>query len=138
PPDVEDAPAPVAQDDEYTAEVGVPLVIAAPGVLANDHGATSATLVREPSWGSLDFGRDGSFTYLADRDHPGTDVFAYQAVHEEVGIDIGEVHIFLPPGVNNPPVALGDYYALQGAPPFVVSAPGVLANDYDPDGDQIF
>lgn len=138
PADGEVAPVPFAQDDEYTAEIGVPLVVAAPGVLTNDGGATSAVLVREPSWGSLDFGRDGSFTYIADRDHPGTDVFAYQSVYDEGGIDIGQVYIFIPPDLNEPPVALDDYYALQGAPPFVVTAPGVLANDSDPDGDPIF
>jgi hypothetical protein len=134
---VEDVPALVAQDDEFEAEPGIPLVVPAPGVLANDRGATSAALVREPSWGSLDLGRDGSFTYVADRENPGSDGFAYQAMNEEGAIDIGEVYIVLPPGVNAAPVAVDDTYTFTGSAPYSIPAPGVLANDSDPDGDPI-
>ena len=138
PDDCQATRAPVAEDDSYEAEIGVPLVVPAPGVLENDRGFTTATLVREPSWGSLEFGRDGLFTYVADREHPGTDGFAYQATNEEGYIDFSEVQIFLPTGINSPPVAVDDTFVFTGPGPYTVPAPGVLANDSDPDGDPIW
>ena len=39
--------------------------------------------------------------------------------------------------VNHPPVAVNDAYALNEDTTLTVSAPGVLANDSDPDGDAI-
>jgi hypothetical protein len=39
--------------------------------------------------------------------------------------------------LNMAPVAVLDFYVMTNAFPFVVPAPGVLANDYDPDGDPL-
>jgi hypothetical protein len=41
------------------------------------------------------------------------------------------------PGYNRPPVAVDDFFAVIGDGEFVAEAPGVLANDSDPDGDPL-
>jgi hypothetical protein len=45
------------------------------------------------------------------------------------------LHYSGPP--NRPPVATPDWYRLDEDTPLSVSAPGVLGNDYDPDGDAL-
>lgn len=39
--------------------------------------------------------------------------------------------------VNKPPVAVGDDYATTKGQQLVIAAPGVLSNDFDPDGDTL-
>ncbi len=91
--------APVANADAYTAPAGRALVVAAPGVLANDtdpeaHALTAATQAgirppaagggawtfpSDPAHGSLSLGPDGSFTYTPTPGFSGTDAFTYLA-----------------------------------------------------------
>ena len=58
---------PVAFDDAYNIDERTTLVVAAPGVLANDFDPNgdflTANLISGPSHGTLDFNPDGSFTY---------------------------------------------------------------------------
>jgi RHS repeat-associated protein len=65
---------PVAEDDVYTAAFGVPLTVAAPGVLGNDGDADgdglTAVLVEGPSNGSLSLDAHGGFTYTANPPPP--------------------------------------------------------------------
>ena len=75
---------PVAMDDEYTTNYGVDLVVAAPGVLANDTDANiydkiTASLVAGsgPANGTLVFNTNGSFTYTPNDGFVGTDTFEY-------------------------------------------------------------
>lgn len=79
--------APVAGTDRYRAIVTaplLPLVVAAPGVLANDHDADDAALtavaVSGPRHGRLTLRADGSFTYRPHLLYLGEDTFSYQAV----------------------------------------------------------
>ena len=75
--------APLALADAYTATASTLLVVAAPGVLANDSDVESqpltATLLSGPLHGSLALGADGSFTYLPNPGFTGVDQFTYQA-----------------------------------------------------------
>ncbi len=50
------------------------------------------------------------------------------------GADIGAFELEV---VNRPPVAVDDAYAVTGGDVLIVSAPGVLGNDSDPDGDAL-
>ena len=74
---------PVAADDAYTTEAGVALIVAAPGVLANDvdneANTLTAFLVDGPVHGTLTLNEDGSFRYVPRADFFGTDSFTYQA-----------------------------------------------------------
>jgi len=83
---------PTATDDEYTTNYGVDLVVAAPGVLANDTDANiydkiTASLVTGsgPANGTLVFNEDGSFTYTPNDGFVGTDTFQY-TMHATPGL----------------------------------------------------
>ncbi len=72
----------VANDDAYGAVSGIPLIIAAPGVLGNDSGGNgplSAVLVGSPEHGTLSLSTNGGFTYNANSSFTGTDSFTYLA-----------------------------------------------------------
>jgi hypothetical protein len=75
--------APLAASDSYTTSEDIPLMIAAPGILANDVDVDStvitATLLVDVVSGTLTLAADGSFTYTPDEDVCGTDQFQYQA-----------------------------------------------------------
>ncbi|HSM57101.1 MAG TPA: Ig-like domain-containing protein, partial [Candidatus Sulfomarinibacteraceae bacterium] len=74
---------PVAAGDVYTTTAGVPLAIAAPGVLANDSDpdgdALTALLDSAPGNGQLVLQPDGAFTYTPGADFAGSDTFSYRA-----------------------------------------------------------
>jgi VCBS repeat-containing protein len=132
--------APEASADEYRMEEDATLVVAAPGVLGNDHDVDSptitATLRATPSHGDLEFSSDGSFTYTPDPDFFGTDSFAYLATDGALASGDTTVVIFVS-GVEDAPVALPDAYTTNEDTPLLVGAPGLLVNDSDADGDTL-
>ena len=73
-----------AVDDEYTTDEDTALIIAAPGVLANDidvdNNNRAASLVTGVQHGSLSLLGDGSFTYTPDPDFFGIDTFVYKLI----------------------------------------------------------
>jgi hypothetical protein len=75
--------APVANDDGYATDEGLPLIVAAPGVLGNDTDAQndtlSAVLALAPQHGIVALNSDGSFTYTPNAAFSGTDSFSYRA-----------------------------------------------------------
>jgi hypothetical protein len=74
----------VAQPDAYTVSAGATLTVAAPGVLANDHDPSGASLVTVLSvttaHGTLALAANGSFTYTPDAGFTGADTFIYRAL----------------------------------------------------------
>jgi hypothetical protein len=75
--------APVAVADSFTTNEDTALVIAAPGVLANDSDvdgdALTSVLVTGPAHGTLTLNANGSFTYTPDANYNGADSFTYKA-----------------------------------------------------------
>jgi VCBS repeat-containing protein len=75
--------SPVARDDAYRGRRNRPLVVFAPGVLANDpRGAGArlrATLVRRAVHGLVLLNHDGSFVYVPRPGFTGADTFTYRA-----------------------------------------------------------
>lgn len=70
----------IANDDSDITLVSTALVIAAPGVVANDadpDGSATVALATGPSNGSVTLGTDGSFTYTPIAGFVGTDRFTY-------------------------------------------------------------
>ena len=69
--------------DSYTTTRNTTLVVAAPGVLANDTDpngdALTAVLVTNPAHGTLTLNADGSFTYTPTGGYTGPDSFIYRA-----------------------------------------------------------
>lgn len=132
--------APIALDDAYSVGEDTVLVIGAPGVLANDSDPEgdllSATLASNPASGTLSFGADGSFTYSPNTNFTGVDSFTYRANDGLATSGVATVTISVTPA-NDPPVAQNDHYVTDEDTVLVIAAPGVLANDSDPDGDSL-
>ena len=75
--------APDVAGDTFVTSANNPLVVSAPGVLANDTDRDgtplAATLLAAPAHGTVTLFPDGSFTYEPDTGFAGTDQFQYQA-----------------------------------------------------------
>ncbi|GAB3840332.1 LamG-like jellyroll fold domain-containing protein [Kribbella italica] len=78
-----DNTAPAAGEDAYETVAKQPLVLPAPGVLANDTDADGDVLTAigatQPVNGTVTLSADGSFTYTPDAGFTGKDVFYYRA-----------------------------------------------------------
>ena len=131
---------PVAVDDVYATDEDTPLVVAAPGVLANDTDADgdllAVTLITPPAHGFLTLNADGSFTYTPNLNYNGPDSFVYGVSDGNGGTATATVNLTVNP-VNNAPVANDDAYVTDEDTPLAIPAPGVLANDVDVDGDAL-
>jgi large repetitive protein len=133
--------APVGANDAYTVdEDGVLTVMAESGVLINDLDVDgdplTAELVDGPINGTLEFNADGSFTYTPDPDFHGTDAFTYVALDAEASSELILVEITVN-AVNDAPVVRNDRYTVDEDETLEVALPGVLSNDFDPDGDPL-
>jgi large repetitive protein len=138
--------APVAGDDSFTVEKETILTVNAPGLLANDSDPNGDALVVAGVAGSLPangtieantLNADGSFRYLPRPGFVGTDTFNY-TVSDGFLTDVGTVTITVTdPAANTAPVANDDSFTTLQDTTLTVDAPGVLANDTDPEGDVI-
>ena len=125
---------PVSANDSYSLLVPGTLSIQSPGVLSNDSDingqAITAQLVSNPGHGSLTLNANGSFSYTPVAGFYGTDSFTYQANDGTLSSNVATVTI----SVYGKPVAVADTYSANENTTLTVSAPGVLANDSDPNG----
>ena len=131
---------PTATADAYATNEDTPLTVSAPGVLANDTDVDgdplSAVLVSGPSHGTLSLQADGAFTYTPAADFFGADAFTY-TVNDGGGASSPRPCRSRSPRRTICPTATADTYATNEDTPLTVSAPGVLANDTDVDGDAL-
>lgn len=131
---------PVAEPDVYTTTEDVVLDVAAPGVLANDFDdgvVITAVLQTTPTHGLLAFNEDGSFIYTPTQNFHGIDSFSYYATDGVNNSNAAVVTIHIT-AVNDPPIANDDHYSTTEDIPLNISAPGVLANDFDADGLHLY
>src|SRR6185503_13259567 len=130
---------PVAADDNYSVNEDTALNVGAPGVLANDSDIDGDTLnpilVSGPTHGNLTLNANGSFNYTPSANFNGVDTFTYRASDGTTNSDIATVTITVVP-VNDPPVVVNDAFNINEDTTLIVSAPGVLANDSDVEGDS--
>lgn len=131
---------PVAVGDTYTTTKNATLSILAPGVLGNDGDVDgdllTAVLVSNPLSGTLSLAGDGSFVYTPTLNFNGVDSFAYKANDNETDSNAAGVTLMVLSS-NEAPVAADDAFATQEDQPLVAATPGVLANDDDPNGNQL-
>ena len=130
--------APVGVPDEYSTSENTPLEVPAErGVLANDTDEDgeflTAQLYSTASFGALIFHEDGSFEYYPYSYITGTDSFTYRAYDGEDYSAITTVTINLTP-LDDAPVAFPDNYSTFPSQLLYIDSPGVLRNDYDPEG----
>ena len=130
---------PIAVNDSYTTLENIPLTIGAPGVLSNDTDVDgdplTVTLVGGPANGTVTLNPNGSFTYTPNLNYNGTDTFTYKANDGSLDSNVATVTISITP-VNQPPVAVNDAYTTPEDTALSIAAPGVLANDSDPEGNS--
>ena len=128
---------PLAAAETYgTSEDTTLNVNAAAGVLANDTDADgdamTAVLVAGPSSGSLTLNSNGSFSFTPAPDFAGPVTFSYTANDAGGPSAVTAVTINVT-NSNDPPVAAADTFSTDPGVTLNVPAPGVLANDTDPD-----
>ena len=132
--------APVAVNDVYSTTMGVPLSVAAPGVLTNDTHDISTTLtaikVTNPTRnGVATLSSDGSLVYVPPTaGFTGVDRFTYKANDGTADSNVATVTIAVG---NHAPVAVNDAYTTTQGTPLTIAAPGVLTNDTDADSDPL-
>ena len=127
--DVDDPP--VARDDAAETAEDTAVTV---DVLANDADpdgrALTITAVSAPANGTA-AAVDRAVRYTPDPDFSGTDAFTY-TVSDGARTATATVTVTVTP-VDDVPVARPDVYVTAEDTPLVVEAPGVLANDVDPD-----
>jgi VCBS repeat-containing protein len=142
--------APVANNDGYNINEDTTLIAGPSGVLGNDTDANSDPLTVSSvngnaanvgtqiatTHGLVTVNADGSFTYTPDTNYHGTDSFTYTANDGALDSASGTASITIFP-VNDAPTALGDSVGTTTTTPINVTAPGILDNDSDPDGDPL-
>ncbi len=132
---------PRAVADSYTTRPGTQLVVADPGVLANDvnilgRPLTSKILVG-PAHGVATVGDFGRFVYRPAPGFTGTDTLTYRARDGYGAWSLPAtvtIRVALP---NRAPVGVADSYTMNEDDLLDVYEPGVLANDTDADGDTL-
>ncbi len=131
---------PTASADSYTLDEDTALSIVAPGLLANDTDPNAdpltAAVVSDPAHGVLTLQANGSFLYTPATNWSGTDLFTYQVSDGQATSDPATVILTVCP-VNDPPTAVANSYTVNEDMTLTVTAPGVLGNDTDPDGDPL-
>ncbi|MEA5075213.1 MAG: tandem-95 repeat protein, partial [Coriobacteriia bacterium] len=124
----------------YTTAEDTPLSVSAPGVLKNDTDADgddlAAVLVADALNGTVALAPDGSFTYTPDADFFGEDTFTYAAGDGALSSEPAAVTVTVTPA-DDAPVTVDDAFLVDEDAVLTEAAPGVLANDSDPDGDTL-
>ena len=135
--------APVAVNDAYATAEDIAINVPAPGVLPNDTDADgdplTAQLVGSATHGTLVLNADGSFSYVPNANYHGVDSFTYQITDGLATSAVATVSLTIS-SLNDQPLGVAgenDNYATLEDQSLVVAAPGVLANDSDPDGDAL-
>ncbi len=131
---------PLASNDAYTTNEDTPLTIPAPGVLGNDTDVDANPLtaikVSDAANGTLTLNANGSFTFTPAANFHGATSFTYKANDGAADSNAATATITVS-SVNDPPVAANDSASTNEDTPLTVSAPGVLGNDADVDGDGL-
>jgi VCBS repeat-containing protein len=114
--------APVALEDSYVLDEDTVLLVAGPGVAANDTdaqgSALSVALVAGPSHGTLVLNANGSFSYTPLENFNGTDSFTYKANDSALDSNVVTVTLAVAP-VNDAPVAFDDTLAEHAIAPTI-------------------
>jgi hypothetical protein len=136
---------PVANNDALSTEENTNLLFKPALLLANDTDADGDTLsvvvpAGPTAHGYLEGAGGGQFLYSPDPGFTGTDSFTYFANDGQANSLIAAtvtISVKFTPGINHAPIAVGDSYSTPQNTALIVGAPGIYANDTDPDNDPL-
>jgi hypothetical protein len=131
---------PVAVDDTLTTTHSRTRIVPAPGVFANDldlDGGTVAILESGATHGSVTLRSDGGYSYTPIAGYVGSDEFTYRASSGALPSLTSAPATVSITVTNGLPNLEPDEYTVAAGTTRFVAAPGVLANDSDPDGDEL-
>jgi hypothetical protein len=131
----------LANNDAYSVVHDRNLVVAPPGVLANDVillGTSTAVRDSVPSHGVVTLRSDGGFTYTPNAGYVGSDSFRYHVHDTILGLPTNSNSATVTITITNvAPVAVNNTYTATTGVQLTVAAPGILGNDSDADGDAL-
>jgi hypothetical protein len=130
---------PIAVADTYTTRPNQTLNVAAPGLLGNDSDpdgdALNVSVLNVTGLkGTISPYADGHFSFTPTAGFVGTTSFSYTISDGVGGRSTATATINV---VNSAPVAGNDHYAVHAGRKLDISAPGLLANGRDADGDAL-
>jgi len=132
--------APRAFADSYTINEDTPLVVSAPGLLANDSDADNdvitAMLLMTPAHGVLTLHQDGAFSYIPTANYHGQDSFSYQISDGSLSSASTPVTLTVI-SVNDPPFAASDTASTPMDTILIIPVAVLLRNDTDIDADPL-
>jgi len=79
----------------------------------------------------------GAFTYTPNLNANGIETFTFRVNDGQANSNVATVTVLIS-AVDDPPVAAADSYVVNMNTKLTVAAPGLMGNDYDPDGDKIY
>jgi hypothetical protein len=125
---------PVALDDDYQTDEDVAVAIV---LEATDDwpGSGFTWVVGDPANGTLT-GTAPNLTYTPDADFYGSDSFTFHVNDGFNDSNVATITIEVLP-LNDSPLAVDDHYTTPMSTTLNVAAPGVLANDVDPDPEDL-
>ena len=132
----------VMNDFFIVATNGTLQVSAGAGLLSNDFDLEGDNLVVNlitdtVDHGSLSVFADGRFNYTPSSGYFGVDFFDYRITDGTNSQESGRVYLEVV-AVDRPPVAQNEFYRLAAGETLQIpAANGLLANDFDPDGDSV-
>ena len=136
------AAGPIAQNDSNIIAEGASIQVIAPGVLVNDSDpeggplTVTTTPVTNPTHGTVVLSSNGAYTYTHDGSETDSDSFVYEVCDNELLCATATVSITVVP-VNDPPSPVNDSISVAEGSSASQSAPGVLGNDTDQEGDTL-
>jgi hypothetical protein len=128
---------PVANADQVQTVQGQPVTT---NVMGNDAALNlppfKVTVVSGPANGAAGANADNSITYTPQAAFAGSDVYTYQLCDARSRCSKADVTVTVTP-LNQPPAANDDSYQVDQNGILTIPVPGVLANDSDPNGDDL-